>query len=49
MHIVYTDNLGDLMGGERVITISDGIEALIEKTRIVIRVKDKTFLLYEES
>ncbi len=37
------------MGGEKVIAISENIEALVEKTRLMVKVKDKMFLLYEES
>ncbi len=37
------------MGGEKVIAISESIEALVEKTRLIVKIRDKRFLLYEES
>jgi|GEM_PF-4878594 len=37
------------MGGERIIAITEGIEALIEESRLIVKVKNRIFLLYEDS
>jgi len=37
------------MGGERVIAITEDIVALIEEARLLVKVKNRIFLLYEDS